>query len=273
MNPSLAQFHIGTAKPLQQGDILVGSVARIASEDRHTSAQWSVLDAIFHESMPAKSSVGGSIYPALVLVGGRELTMITTHDCGLDKEFNVVLNQITKNNPGVDVEEVAKDVEQRADLDRFFQVSPLIDPTTIFIGGKLVDQENLMAGKIIGYLPVPEFLKNNQVIIPECVVDLSYRSTVDRFSYERRLSSISETARQSLRYALMKLDSLRTPSALTQLNEIFGQSVTSVQVSKKNSLLIQLSFENGTNIELLRTPASPDSGGPVRSKKGNRKSE
>lgn len=85
--------------------------------------------------MHAKSSVGGSSYPALVLAGGRELTMVTTHDCGLDKEFNVVLNQIIKDNPGVDADEVAKDVEQRDDLDRFFQVSPLIDPTTIFIGG------------------------------------------------------------------------------------------------------------------------------------------
>jgi hypothetical protein len=91
------------------------------------------------------------------------------------------------------------------------------------------------------------------------------RGQSHRLSFERRLSSIGETARQSLRYALMKLDSLRTPSVMTQLNDIFGQSVVSARISKKNPLLILLSFENGTNIELLRTPASPDSGGPARS--------
>ena len=270
MTSPVGQFYIGTEKPLQQGDILVGSVTRVASEDLHTSRQWSVLDSASYQGMPAKTSFGGSTYPALILVGGRELTMVTTHDCGLDKEFNVVLAQITKNNPGLEVDEVAKEIEQRDDLDRFFQVSPLIDPKTIFIGGKLLDQKNLMAGNIIGYLPVPEYRKNNKVIIPECVVDLSYRSTVDRFSFERRLSSIGETARQSLRYALMKLDSLRTPSVVTQLNDIFGQSVVAIQVSKRNPLLILLSFENGANIELLRTPASPDSDAPARSKRSTR---
>ena len=58
---------------------------------------------------------------------------------------------------------------------------------------------------------------------------LQQREDLDRFSYERRLSSIS--------------------------------------------LLIRLSFENRTNIELLRTPACPDSGGLAKSKKGNRKSD
>jgi hypothetical protein len=68
----------------------------------------------------------------------------------------------------------------------------------------------------------------------------------------------------------MKLDLLRTPSVMTQLHDIFGQSVVSARVSKKNPLLILFSFENGTNIELLRTPASPDSGGPARSKRSTR---
>jgi hypothetical protein len=270
MTSSVGQFYIGVDKPLQQGDILIGSVTRVASKDLHTSTQWFVLDSVSYQGLPAKSSFGGSTYPALVLVGGRELTMVTTHDCGLDKEFNVVLTQITNDNPRLNIDKVAKEIERREDLDRFFQVSPLINPKTIIIGGKLVDQENLMAGNIIGYLPIPEYRKNDQVIIPECVVDLSYRSTVDRLSFERRLSSISETARQSLRYALMKLDSLRTPSVMTQLNDIFGQSVVSARVSKKNPLLILLLFENGTNIELLRTSASPDSGGPSRSKRSTR---
>jgi hypothetical protein len=179
MTSSVAQFYIGKDKPLQQGDILIGSVTRIASEDLHTSRQWSVLDSVSYQGIPAKSSFGGSTYPALVLVGGRELTMVTTHDCSLDKEFNVVLTQITKDDPRLDVDEVAKEIEQRDDLDRFFQVSPLVNPKTIFIGDKLVDQENLMAGNIIGYLPIPEYRQNDKVIIPECVVDLSYRSTVD----------------------------------------------------------------------------------------------
>ncbi len=270
MRVSLEQFYVGESKPLQQGDILVGSVARIASEDRESRSQWSALDSLFYEVMPAKSSVGVSSCPALVLVGGRALTMITTHDCGLDKEFNVVLSQIIKDNPGLDEDELAMEVDARSDLDRFFQVSPLVNPASIFIGGKLVNQENLMAGKIIGYLPVPEYQIDGDVVIPKCVVDLTYRTTVDKFSYERRLSSISETARQSLRYELMKLDSLRSTSALNQLNDIFGQSVVAAKVSKKNPLLILLEFENGMSIELLRTPASPDSSGPARSKKSAR---
>jgi hypothetical protein len=162
MTSSVGQFYIGVDKPLQQGDILIGSVTRVASKDLHTSTQWFVLDSVSYQGLPAKSSFGGSTYPALVLVGGRELTMVTTHDCGLDKEFNVVLTQITNDNPRLNIDKVAKEIERREDLDRFFQVSPLINPKTIIIGGKLVDQENLMAGNIIGYLPVPEYRENEK---------------------------------------------------------------------------------------------------------------
>lgn len=260
------EFYSGGNTPLQQGDILLGSVARIASEDKWGLRQWSAIDSVLHEGMPSLPSSGGSNCPALILVGGRALTMITTHDCGLDKEFNVVLRQSIKDNPGLDQNKLAQQIDARNDLDRFFQVSPLIDPATIFIGGKMVNQDNLLSGKIIGYLPVPEFQIGDKIVIPRCVVDLTYRTTVDKFSYERRLTSISESARQSLRYGLMKLDSLRSTSALNQLNDIFGQSVVSAKISKKNPLLILLEFENGTIIELLKTPASPDPNGPARSK-------
>ena len=43
-----------------------------------------------------------------------------------------------------------------------------------------------MAGQVVGYLPVPALVVNETTLIPAAVVDLNYRTTLDRLSDSQR---------------------------------------------------------------------------------------
>lgn len=74
-------------------------------------------------------------------------------------------------------------------------MSPLVDPAEL-----RVDPGNLRAGRVIGYLPVPA---HPDQLVEECVVDLTYQCTIDRFDVVK-VAAISESARKQLRYALIQ---------------------------------------------------------------------
>jgi hypothetical protein len=114
-----------------------------------------------------------------------------------------------------------------------------------------------MSGRIIGYLPVPALVIDSVPVIPEAVVDLSYRATIDRRSYRHRISCVSEEAREGLRFALARLDVLRTPTLETELAQAVGQKINKARVHKRNPLVAQLTLEDGTVMELLMKPGSP----------------
>lgn len=147
--------------------------------------------------------------------------------------------------------------EARDDLDRSFTVSPLIDPDSVIVAGRPVDRGSLMGGHVVGYLPVPALALNGRIVIPESVVDLSYRATVDRTSYLQRITCVSEEAREQLRFALARIDVLRTPSLEIQLSAAIGQQLTSANVSKRNPLVVELALADGTTMHLLKQPGSP----------------
>lgn len=238
----------------QQGDILVGAVSRVVGDDGYTPERWQALDE--HRALLAPSQAAGTaLVPALRVAAGRALVMVCTHDCGLDKEFNAVVDELTK---------------PREDLDRSFTVSPLVDPSTVLVAGKPVDRGLLMGGHIVGYLPVPELRVGDAVVVPESVVDLTYRSTLDRTAYTQRISCISEPARERLRFALAKLDVLRTPSLEVQLSAAVGQKITTAKVSKSNPLVVELTLADGSRIELLKKPGSPAPGPTSRTKRSVR---
>ena len=231
----------------QQGDILVGAVSRVVGDDAYTPERWQALDE--HRALLAPSQAAGTaLVPALRVAAGRALVMVCTHDCGLDKEFNAVVD----------------------DLDRSFTVSPLVDPSTVLVAGKPVDRGLLMGGHIVGYLPVPELRVGDSVVVPESVVDLTYRATLDRTAYTQRISCISEPARERLRFALAKLDVLRTPSLEVQLSAAVGQKITSAKVSKSNPLVVELTLADGSRIELLKKPGIPAPGPISRTKRSVR---
>ena len=255
----------------QQGDILIGAVSRVVGDDGYTPERWQALDE--HRALLAPSQAAGiALVPALRVAAGRALVMVCSHDCGLNKEFNAVVDELTKPSEGerVDEDTAQAMTESREDLDRSFTVSPLVDPSTVLVAGKPVDRGLLMGGHIVGYLPVPELRVGDSVVVPESVVDLTYRATLDRTAYTQRISCISEPARERLRFALAKLDVLRTPSLEVQLSAAVGQKITSAKVSKSNPLVVELTVADGSRIELLKKPGSPAPGPTSRTKRSVR---
>lgn len=108
-----------------------------------------------------------------------------------------------------------------ATLDRTLVVSPLVDPSDLR-GGR----GNLLAGRVIGYLPVPA---HPEQLVEECVVDLTYQCTVDRFDVVK-VASISEAARKQLRYALIQLHALRTADLGFEVETVVGRTIQKVDV-------------------------------------------
>lgn len=257
--PKPADFYSTLDSAPQQGDILLGAVARVVATDDFAPPRWSALDEAHAGVLPAEQ-LGEVGMPELRVAAGRALVMITTHDCGMDKEFNHVVDELLSAGSAMTEATAMLTAEGRTDLDRGFQVSPLVAPTSVTIAGSVVDQGLLMAGRLVGYLPVPELVVNGTVVIPPSVVDLSYRSTLDRLAYTRRVASVSETARERLRYALTKLDVLRTPSLESQLSQAVGQTILTAKVHKKNPLVVRLTLEDHSVLELLLKPGSPGPG-------------
>ena len=98
--------------------------------------------------------------------------------------------------------------------------------------------------------------------MPEAVVDLTYRVTLDRLDIVR-VACVSLEARSQLRYALARLDSLRATSIGFELEAVVGSHIERVTFPTKLPLFVRLHLDNGTAIDLLQHPADPDEG-PAR---------
>lgn len=258
MVPDASDFYVaGDQLPLQQGDILLAPLVRITTGD-HSQNQWQRLDEEHAVLATAREAL-----PGVLVTGGWSLMMVTTHDCGLDKEFNARLSRLEVS--GVDTtDEVVAGVEDDDTLDRYFQASPLVRPEEVQVAGVQVAQDQLLAAKMVGYLPVPELTVNGIELVPASVVDLNYRCTIDRLVYVARASSVSELARTQLRYALARLDALRTPALEFELADVVGKAVKAARVAKKNPLAVDFTFDDNSKVRLLQPPGSPKAAGPAR---------
>lgn len=251
------QFYARGDLPPQQGDVLLGAVSRVVASDEFVPAHWRDLDEVAVETHPEVHD-GGRTVPAVRIVAGRALVMVTTHDCGLDKEWNREVRALVAD--GMVEEEARAQAEASTDLDRNFNVSPLVDPDAIAVAGHPVDRGLLMAGRVVGYLPVPELIIDGRAVIPESVVDLTYRSTLDRGAYTQRITAVSEESRSRLRYALARLDVLRSPTLTVELSAAVGQEITAARVAKRNPLVVELTLGSGDVLRLLQQPGSPPEG-------------
>lgn len=245
MIPANDFFDSGGGPP-RQGDILIAGVARLTAEDRFCPPRWGDLDEI-------DITLDGG--PGQFLVAApKKLVMITSHDCHFDKEWNRRRTELMKvGHSAAEAEEIA---EADKSLDRTFTASPLLDPDDVD-----TDRGNLMAGRVMGYLPVPESTDGR---VPESVVDLTYRCTMDVIDVER-VTRVSDRARESLRYELARLDVLRSPALGFKFEEAIGRQIVDVKRLKRNPLVVQIRLEDETVIELLQRPGEPDDDAPARS--------
>lgn len=238
---SSADFYAANEGPIKQGDILLAGVARLVADDRFTPPAWRRLDA-FDVTIAGARQSGGD----LLLTSGPALVMVTSHDCHLDKDWNRRRNALIRGGMPEDEAEAA--AENDVSLDRAFNASPLIYPDDPGL-----DRGNLMAGKILGYLPVPA---SGDGLVPESLVDLTYRVTLDRLDIAR-VAGVSDLVRAQLRYALVSLDTLRARALGFEVEAVVGRQIEDVSIPAANPLLVRLQLEGGDTIELLQQPAEP----------------
>jgi hypothetical protein len=234
-------FYSPAAGGLQQGDILLSGITRITADDSYIPSQWESLDTHYIEADGVKPDGG-----AVSLFAGFGLVMVTSHDCQLEKEWNRRRSELLRQ--GRPENEASAEAEADPTLDRTLVVSPLVDPDDI-----PVDRGNLLAGHVVGYLPVPA---SPDGLVPQCVVDLSYRCTVDRFDVAR-VASLTSLTRSQLRYALVRLDSLRTPYLGFEVESVIGRSIDRAEIPKGDPLTVRLHLDDGSVIELLQQPGEP----------------
>lgn len=226
----------------RQGDIVLCGVSRIIADDRHSPAQWESLDVHFlqvDDAWDAGKPLG--------IAAGIGLAMVVSHDCQLDKEWNQRVRELQKS--GTEMEAAEREASADATLDRTLVVSPLIDPSELR-GGR----GNLLAGKVIGYLPIPA---HPGQLVGECVVDLTYQCTIDRLDVVK-VTSISEPARRRLRYALIQLDALRTADLGFEVEAVVGRTIQHVEVPARDPLTVRIHLDDGNVIQLLQQPGTPD---------------
>ncbi len=173
--------------------------------------------------------------------------MVLTHDCQLEKEWNQRVRELERS--GMSTERAETEATADATLDRTLVVSPLVDQNELRDG-----RGNLLAGKVIGYLPVPAHPDN---LVAECVADLTYQCTVDRLDVVK-IVSITETARKQLRYALIQLDALRTADLGFEVEAVVGRTIHKVEVPARDPLTVHIHLDDGQVIQLLQQPGSLD---------------
>lgn len=239
MNPD--HFYEWHDEP-RQGDIVLCGVSRVIAGDHFSPPQWESLDAHFlqvEDAWDAGHSLG--------LAAGICLAMVITHDCQLDKEWNQRVRELEKG--GTETQDAERDASADTTLDRTLVVSPLVDLTELR-GGR----GNLLAGKVIGYLPVPTHPEH---LVDECVVDLTYQCTIDRLDVVK-VASISEAARKQLRYALIQLDALRTADLGFEIEAVVGRTIQKVEVPARDPLMVRIQLDDGKVIQLLQQAGTPD---------------
>jgi hypothetical protein len=173
--------------------------------------------------------------------------MVTSHDCQLEKEWNRRRSELLALGQTEDDAEAAATADNS--LDRSVVASPLIDPDDL----TTVDRGNLLGGHVVGHLPVPASMDGH---IPQSVVDLTYRCTVDRLDVVR-VASLTALARSQLRYALVRLDALRTPHLGFEVESVIGHRIEGATVPKRDPLTVRLRLDDGRVIELMQQPGEP----------------
>ena len=242
--------------PLQQGDIVLAPLVRLAVPDSTSPDRWRGLDQDRHR-FPFDQEPELLAADALA---GYAPVMVVTHDCHLDKEFLERYEALRKQ--GLRKADALKGAEEDHDLDRFVVVSPLI-PVTAFRS----TPDAIASQSVIGLFGVPSFRRAN---LPASAVDVTFRATIDRNLIAHRVSSLTEEARSVLRFALARSDALRTPTIGYEIEAAIGKRIKGVRAVAGNPLLVVLDLSDGSSLTLVHQPADVDHRGPGRTRSPSR---
>ena len=243
--------------PLQQGDLfLTSGVTRVGfANAAHTPMAWSSFSTHRSDFAPSLKTV-----PGLTSLSGRAAVMVVSHDCHIDKEVNIRARELMREHKLSEDEAYAR-AEDDDSLDRHVVVAPVIRVDDLVAPEDKDGRGQLLSGRRIGYLPLPT---RPEFGINDLVVDLGYRCTVDRLTLTQRLVSLSDDARVQLRYALARMDSLRTPDIGVELEKAVGQKVIGVDRPMGKRMTIVLHLSDGSDLELLPRPAATQAQGQGR---------
>ena len=237
--------------PLQQGDIVLAPIGRLAAPDAPVPPRWLGLDQDRHrfgfDSEP-------EFRPVDALVGYAP-AMLLTHDCHLDKEMLDRYQEL--RTAGMRKAEAQAAAEADPDLDRFVVVAPLLPVTAL-----RATPDAIAAQRVIGLFGAPA-LSGSAVA---SAVDLTFRVTIDRDSIALRFAVLSEDARTALRYALARVDALRTPVVGFELEAAVGKRIRAVRQVSDNPLLVEIELADGSALRLVQQPGPVDQVGQMPSR-------
>ena len=239
--------------PLDQGDILVAPVARVAAADFWGPDRWDRVDQSEHTvNYPGTAAETDD---NVFVLSGRALVMVTSHDCHHDKEWNTQRARLIRSGHSAsEAEEIA---ESDPTLDRTFQASPLVPLSDI----EPTRRGNYGAGRVVGYFPLPEPPDRS---FPPSVVDLTYRCTIDRLAITARRWCLDQQARNRLRCAIARFDSFRSVQLAETLEEAIGKSVADVSIDSTRPLAVNLILDDGSVLHLVQPPIEPEPSGRSR---------
>jgi len=185
---------------------------------------------------------------------------VLSHDCEIDKEWNDWIEiRLAEGWSEADAEAEAN---ARTDLDTRVLVSPLLSYAPAVLPERSWDA--VRATQKIGYFPLPAMPTFENA---EFLVHLSRASVIDRTLLRRpvRLLSLTEEARQILRFKLAEVLASRNLSVLGRLEAAVGHRIEDVRIvkRKRSDVTAALLLDDGTELQVgLRADAPSDAPPP-----------
>lgn len=227
----------------QQGDLVLAPIVRLQA-DAGRSAKWNDFDEA-QVDIPTPDDAGELL--DVVAHSGYGPAMIVSHDCQLDRELSIEAGRLRREDRHLSKAAARAQAELDPELDRFLQVVPLLEVDRV-----RPDWASIENGTVIGLFPIPAV--GSTALPRPMVADLCHRSTIDRSLLRGRYKTLSDEARTMLRYALMRLDALRSPDIGFELESIVGRRVVGVSPGQTSPLHVQIELDDDTVIELLHEP-------------------
>jgi len=232
-------FEVTRRGQLAQGDIFLAPNALVCGVTGDEAAsEGPAIPAAVGEAVtvrlwgqPAFGPSSGA--PPVNAVAGWTPIMVLTHDCELDKEFNEHVSQYLRDHPGVSEEDVVAMISPRADLHRHAQVAPLLPCDDAVVPA--VRHGGIRQARKIGSVPVPAMPAYG----------------IARHTHHK-VASLSETARQLLRFKLAEALASRNVALVRTLEAALGRTSVEVRAikSRNTTATVGLILDDGSEVQV-----------------------